>query len=302
MPVPASGVDPFVLPVINPALCTNCAKCAFTCPSLTLVWENSALRVDTGTALGCIACGQCMAICPSGAVTVDGRGLSPADMLALPALEQRASPGQFDALALSRRSIRHFAKRDVDPDVVRRILETAATAPMGIPPSPVHAVVLNGADKVQQYAEEMIGVFKRNKGMLGLFTLPFMRPIIGRYMYAMMKDFIIPIYELLIAKRAEGVDALFYDAPLVFQFHASPYADAQDCCIVATYAMLAAQSHGLGTCMIGTVPPMLGYAKPLLKKYGIPAGHKIGVTLIAGYPAVEYGRTVRRKLGGVNNA
>jgi nitroreductase/Pyruvate/2-oxoacid:ferredoxin oxidoreductase delta subunit len=299
MAIPASGVDPHVLPVIDFALCTQCAKCAAVCPSRTLVWENSALRTDTATAFGCIGCGQCMATCASGAVTVNGRGIAASEMIAAPLPEQCATAAQFDALALSRRSIRRYAKREVEREVVQGILDAVATAPMGIPPSPIHITVFHGADKVQQFADDMHGVFKSSMSFFNPLMLGLMRLLLGRTGYLMMRDFIKPLYQTLIASREGGVDGLFYSAPLAFQFHAAPEAEVQDTAIAATYAMLAAQAYGLGTCMIGSVGPMLGRAKPLREKYGIPPGHKLGMALIAGYPAVQYGRTLRRKLGGV---
>ena len=74
--------------------------------------------------------------------------------------------------------------------------------------------------------------------------------------------------------------------------------DPADCAIVATYAMLAAESLGLGSCMLGTAAA-LTQDKPLKAKYGIPPENKVGVALILGYPAVEFRHAVRRRLASV---
>jgi len=42
-----------------------------------------------------------------------------------------------------------------------------------------------------------------------------------------------------------------------------------DAHISATYAMLAAESLGLGSCMIGSASPFLVRSKQLLQKYGL---------------------------------
>lgn len=299
MAIPASGVDPVVLPVIDLGQCLRCGTCAVVCPSGTLAWDIAGPRIDLATPFGCIGCGQCMAACPSGAVSVDGRGLAADQLLAMPDPGCQASAAQFDALALSRRSIRHYTEAAVSREVVQNILDAVATAPMGIPPSPIHITVFHGADKVQQFAADMDSVFQASLPFFSPLLLALLRPLLGRAGYLMMRDFVRPLYRSLIASRARGVDALFYNAPLALQFHAAPEADVQDTAIAATYAMLAAQASGLGTCMIGSVGPMFSRAKALRRKYGIPAGNKIGVALIAGYPAVRYGRTLRRKLGGV---
>jgi nitroreductase/Pyruvate/2-oxoacid:ferredoxin oxidoreductase delta subunit len=302
MAVPTDVAEPLVLPSYERRLCSECGKCAWICPTDTLVWENGGLRIERKTAFGCIACGHCMAICPSGAIAVNGRGLFAVDVTPLPARRQCATPQQLEALLLTRRSVRHYLKREVEPDLVQRILDAAAAAPMGIPPSPVFITVVHGIDKVQQFAGELDGIFRASRFFIGPFMLGLMRPFMPKPQFQMMQDFIRPLYDELIAARKRGEDRLFYNAPMVLQFHTSQYADPQDAAIVATQAMLAAQAYGLGTCLIGSVGPMLAHNKALLKQYGIPPEHKLGMALIAGYPAVEFRNSVKRRLGGVNFA
>jgi hypothetical protein len=40
--------------------------------------------------------------------------------------------------------------------------------------------------------------------------------------------------------------------------------------------------------------------KRLKAKYGIPRANKVGVTLVLGYPAVEFRHAIRRRLASVN--
>lgn len=300
MAVPTDVAEPLVLPTYESRLCSACGQCAWICPTKTLVWENDGLRIERHTAFGCIACGHCMAICPSGAVAVNGRGLFAVDVAPLPARGQCATPAQLEALLLTRRSVRHYQAREVEPEIVQRILELAAIAPMGIPPSPVYITVVHGLEKVQQFATELDKVFRASRFFIGPFMLGLMRPMLPKAQYQLMQDFVRPLYNELIAARRQGEDRLFYNAPMVLQFHTSQFADPQDAAIVATQAMLAAQALGLGTCLIGSVGPMLAHNKALLKQYGIPPEHKLGLALIAGYPSVEFQHAVKRRLGGVN--
>lgn len=83
-------------------------------------------------------------------------------------------------------------------------------------------------------------------------------------------------------------------------FHVSPYADGADAFIACTYAMLAAESMGLGTTMIGCVAPMVSRSKALLEKYGLSAGHLPKLVLIMGYPAIGYRRAIRRSFQSVH--
>ena len=91
-----------------------------------------------------------------------------------------------------------------------------------------------------------------------------------------------------------GRDAVFYGAPAALLFHSSPYADVADVVIACTYAMVAAESLGLGTCMIGCAPPILARRKDLLKKHVIPEGHTPAIVLILGYPATTFLKADRR--------
>ena len=57
---------------------------------------------------------------------------------------------------------------------------------------------------------------------------------------------------MLAEKRDKGEDWFTYHAPAAFLFHYGPMSGQADCHIAATYAMLAAESLGLGSCMLGT--------------------------------------------------
>ena len=62
--------------------------------------------------------------------------------------------------------------------------------------------------------------------------------------------------------------------------------------------MLAAESLGLGSCLLGTAVA-LNYDKKLKSQYGIPAENKVGLAMPFGYPAVTFRRAVKRRLESV---
>ena len=107
--------------------------------------------------------------------------------------------------------------------------------------------------------------------------------------------------ETLVKKRAEGEDWFTYDAPAAMLFHHGQMTDGADVHIAATYAMLAAESLGLGSCMLGTTAG-LNHAKSFKEKYGIPPKNKIGLGLVLGYPEKKYLSGVRRRLASVKFA
>ena len=251
--------------------------------------------------MGCIACGHCVAVCPTGSITVAGRGMTPDDAFELPPASHRATADQLDALLAARRSIRRFAKREVDRATIDRILAMTSTAPMGIPPSDVGVVVFHGADRVQAFAADACDAFRRMAWFFSPPMLAVMRPFIGKENYLAMRDFVKPLLKMLVDERSKGVDYFTYDAPAALLFHHGPMADPADCHIAATYAMLAAESLGLGSCMLGTTAG-LNHAKPFKTKYGIPPKNKIGLGLVLGYPAEKFHNGVRRRLASVKFA
>jgi nitroreductase len=86
-------------------------------------------------------------------------------------------------------------------------------------------------------------------------------------------------------------------------FYGSPYSDPADPIVAATYAMLAAESLGLGTCMLGGVHPFIQSgraAEKFRKSHGIRYKSKEGLILIVGYPAVKYKMGINRSFANVD--
>lgn len=279
--------------------CTVCGLCVEVCKGAPLVMQNGKVIVDQPRFFGCIGCGQCMAVCPRDCIAVEGRELSSDDILEMPAGASRASYDQLKALMLGRRSIRNFKDREVGRDSIDMIIDAASTAPMGIPPSDVEILVLHGREKVREFARDMVELMRRSRWMLSPAMCFLMRPFIGREAYESMKTFVLPVINIIVKEHEKGSDYLLYDAPLAMYFHTSPYSDPVDPIIPATYAMLAAESLGLGSCMIGTIAPFLKYSRKLREKYGIPPKNRQGIMVIFGYQAIKFHKAVRRSFAGV---
>jgi ferredoxin len=280
---------------IDEKTCRRCGQCANICPADVLKLEDGGLRVHEDSAFGCVACGHCMMVCPEGSVRVTGRGISPEDLVPLPSPEERASADALAALMRARRSVRRFTDEDVDMELLERIVDMATSGPMGIPPWDIGCVTVRGRDEVHKLATEII---KGYEGFLKIFKpwlLAVMRPIIGRAKYEMFRHFIRPLAESYVDGWRDGRDLLFYDAPALLIFHHSPYADVADAMVACTYAMLAAESIGLGNTIIGGAPPILQRNRELSRKLGIPEANTACTCLIVGYPAAPFKRAIRRR-------
>ncbi len=64
--------------------------------------------------------------------------------------------------------------------------------------------------------------------------------------------------------------------------------------------MLAAESLGLGTTMIGSAAPVIQRNKALSRRLGVPEGNTPAIALIVGHPAARFRRAIRRRFPHVS--
>lgn len=284
---------------IDHSRCKACGLCATVC-GMTLYMDGGRVCIDQNKLFGCMGCAQCVTVCPEGCVTVVGRTLSEDDVLQLPPVQERASYESMQALLVARRSVRKYLEREVEAEKIAKILEAAAAAPMGLPPSDVSVLVLGSREKVRQFSFDFIDYIAVKRWMFSAPMLFLLRPFIGKENIEMMTDFVKPFIDFAIEGKRHGQDYILYGAPLAMLFQASPYSDPADPHIAATYAMLAGEAMGLGTCMIGAVAPMIKYAPGLKAKYNIRPDMRSGLVVLFGYPAVRYIRGIRRTFANVD--
>lgn len=279
--------------------CIACQLCIKACKGMTLFWKDERVCIDQTRGFGCVGCGQCMAVCPRKCITVSGRCFSADDVLEpLPGAEP-ANYDQLFGLMVKRRSVRNFSNEEISPEHINSIIAAATTAPMGIPPSEVGVVILAGRDKVAGFAKDIITEARRMKWMFAKPMIYMMRPFMGKEAFAAFESFVPALFDTLDQADRNGEDLLFYQAPLVMVFHAPSFTDPADSYVVATYAMLAAESLGLGSCMIGSAVPILKNSKKLKERYGIPSKDQPGLAIIIGHPDIQYHRVIKRTLASV---
>jgi len=302
MAIPTSRTKEKAQICIDTDKCTGCGKCVEVCKDFGLRLTNGKVKVSETPCFGCIGCGHCMAVCPREAITIDGRTLSYNDMFDLPDVENRANYDQLLALFTRRRSIREFTDRNIEPEILEKILQAAVTSPMGVPPSDVNVLIFDTKEKNRKFAEDFAEYLKSVKWFVSKWFLTLMRPIWGKANDEAFRKFVRPAIDLYIDKMEKSVNILTYDAPLAIYFYGSPYADPADPIVAATVAMYAAESLGLGTCMLGAIHPLIQYggkAKKFRTKYGIKFKSQEGVFVIFGYPSMKYEKGLKRTFASV---
>ena len=302
MAIPTSRAKDKALIGIDTAKCNGCGKCVEVCKDYGMTLVQGKAVVSQEPLFGCIACGHCMAVCPGGALTVDGRTLSSADLFDLPAEGEAADYNQILALFQKRRSIREFTDRRVEPELIEKILVAAKTSPMGISPSDVNLLVFDSKKKNREFAEDFCSFLESMRWLVSEWFLRLARPFWGKINDEMCRGFVRPLFDIYIGEVRKGINLLTYDAPLAIYFYGSPYTDPADPIIAATTAMYGAEALGLGTCMLGAIHPLIQYggkAKKFRAKYNIKYPSREGVFVIFGYPAVKYAKGISRTFASV---
>ena len=305
MAIPTTRTKEAAQILINTATCQGCGKCVEVCKDFGIVVENQKARTSDNPIFGCIACGHCMAICPTGSIKIKGRTLSEQDLFILREQEEPVDYGSLLGMLEKRRSIREFRDVPVESHLVEQVLDAARTAPMGLPPSDVNVLVLSSRESVRNFSEDFCSHLENIKWFFSDWFLALSRPFIGKDTTDLLKNFARPLAEKYTENMARGTYLVTYDAPVALYFYGSPYCDPADPIIAATYAMLAAESLNLGTCMLGAIHPMIQNGRSAArfrKRHGIKYPSREGLLVIAGHPAVNYTRGIRRTFASVTTS
>lgn len=207
---------------IDTALCRKDGICQWICPGNVIEtdgagWPKLAAEAD----VFCIECGQCVAICPHGAIShscVKKKACTEIDgSLHI----NKAQAAQF---LRARRSIRHFKPQPVERTCLLELLKMASYAPSGGNEQEVKWIVLDNKELIK-----MIG------------------KTVKEYMEYYTKENNV---ENLLPAGTENTDEdyIFWDAPVVIL---AVSVSEIDYAIALTYLDLYASAMGLGCCWAG---------------------------------------------------
>jgi nitroreductase len=222
------------------------------------------------------------------------------DILPIPPVSRRSDYDSLQNLLLARRSTRQFTDEEIDPVTIEKILDAAATAPVGFPPSDVGVLVLSTREAVRNASRALLKGIASWKTLFSPVPLALMSPFIGKENTVMFREFIVPAVEMMTRKASQGEDWFLYDAPLAIYFYGTPYNDPADPIIPATYAMLAGEALGLGTCMLGFPGYAFQYGPKARVKYGLPKKMQPGLMVIFGHPRYKNRRALKRRFARVD--
>lgn len=262
--------------------CIGCGACVRDCLPGVLHLDGGvpAMR-DEGR---CMRCQHCLAVCPTGAIALMGNRAEGSTPL------EGAFPGagQLETLFKGRRSVRQYRQRNVDPALIREVLESAAHAPTGGNAQRLLVTVVDDIAVMNAFRE---AVYRR----LGELAEGDAMPDHPRRAFFMS-----------VAQRwKDGHDDIFRTAPhcVVVSNAGDATCVEQDPLIYLSYYELMAQARGLGTVWCGLLYWCLRDMLPeFLPRLGIPETHRIGYAMLFGYPAATYRRTVENRRAEIQSA
>lgn len=178
--------------------------------------------------------------------------------------------------------------------MIEKILAAARTAPMGLPPSDVNVLIINGKEKNRSFAKDFCEYLNGMKWLVSDWFMVVLRLFSGKANYGLFKNFVKPLINTYTKNIEKGINLVNYDAPPAMYFYATPYADPV---VAATYAMIAGEAAGLGTCMLGAIHPLIqngARARKFREKHHIKYTSREGLFVIFGYPALKYKNGIKR--------
>ena len=287
------------LHVVKLETCNGDGICAEVCPENALELVNHKAATVESRAGSCIYCGQCVAVCPT-----ESLQMPKLEMADFRRLQKRPFDyDEFYEFLRLRRSVRVFKDQPIERDVIEKVLEAAATAPMGFPPHTTEVVVIDDREELDFLLEELV---REYDSMIKAFSSPvgraFVRLSAGAEDYLVLKDHVLENVQFANELfHNNGTDRYMYRAPVLMMFHGSRWgiSHEENAHLVCHHAMLAAVSLGLGTTIIGVIPPIVDHSKALRERYAIPKENKMITSLVLGHPKYKYRQGIRRKLAGV---
>lgn len=253
---------------VDTDLCTQCGACRAECPvGIILEKKDGTPALMKGAGPHCLDCGHCVAVCPVKAISLET--MAPGE-LDRPDKSLRIGAEAGLQFLKTRRSVRVFKDKPVEPQDIAEIIDAARFAPSAHNRQPVHWTVVPGRDKVGALSQMIVDWLDAENRMRGV-----------------------------VAWWKRGRDMILHQAPVIVAAHALDTGDAArwsvtDCAVAAEYAELAAHAKGLGTCWAGFLILAASHHPQMREHLGLPEGHGLHAALMLGHAKHRFQRIPRR--------
>jgi nitroreductase/Pyruvate/2-oxoacid:ferredoxin oxidoreductase delta subunit len=288
------------LPIIDSVCCTGCGACVAICPDQILAADASGRPKIHGER--CMLCGHCAALCPERAITVPAL----VDSLSLISVDERApgmapaaiAPADLVSLMRRRRSCRRFTAEPVETTMLSDLAKIGTTAPSGTNSQGWSFIILPRRADVERLGRATADFYSRLNKMAAnpwyrLASRLFFNDALNRY----YRRYYQSIDQALRQWREERIDRLFHGAPAAIIVTGATTAScpAEDALLATQSILLAAESLGLGTCLIGFVVEAARRDPAIARLLRLGAEERIHAVIACGHPAIAFRRPAGRK-------
>jgi len=256
---------------VDPQRCIRCGECVNDCPVNILVLGDVLPQVAEGNEGDCIGCQHCLSICPAGAVSVCGLHADDSVEYSGAALPSLAA---VETLLKGRRSVRRYLDENVDPALIRRLVQVAAYAPSGRNDRGLCFSLIDERETMDRF---------RKRALEGLGNLVENNALPTGYEF---------FGDIVNGWSTYQVDVLFRWAPhlVVVSAPESNSSPEPDGIIALSHFETAASCAGLGTLWNGFVKITLTLVPELRTMLNIDDDYRPVFAMCFGKPDVEYAR------------
>lgn len=272
---------------IDESKCIDCLLCAKVCFTNYHATHGGKIRATEAPPM-CVACGHCVAACPTGAISHTDVPNSECEAINE---QNRPSYEQFLGFLKMRRSRREFKDQAVPKEVIDKLLAAAVQAPNGCNRQNVHYTVITDRGLLNEMSKEITEQSVKLMKLVGNPIGKFMFRLLCPSLFREMEPYL-PLMDQ-IAEAGPDLDLVAYNAPCAILVHAEKHdmCGSEDSVYAAANIQYAAETLGLGTCCIGFITGPINADRRLKQLVHLPTGHKIYTSLIVGYPQFRYERS-----------
>lgn len=253
---------------IDETKCIHCGLCAKDCiTNVITLDENKNPKADNGE--NCLNCQHCMAICPVGAISINGKKPENAEKIYV------QNPDMILNLIKARRSDRNYKNENLDTERMNKLKDMLKWVPTGCNRHAMHFSFIDDVEVMNGFRDYV------NEKVVTALTKKPIKAVAQRF-GAFAKGLI------------AGEDVIFRGAPHMLVVSNSLKAPCceEDVIIALSYFELYAQSLGVGTCWCGLAQGAMQIFPELCDYLEIPEGYKSGYAILFGAKEVNYQRTV----------
>ena len=107
--------------------CIKCGQCVSDCPARIIAMENGNPFITEEKEALCYKCQHCLSVCPTASISI--LGYDPQN--SLPLTGTLPDSAQMELLIKGRRAVRRYMPENLEPEIMKQLLDVACYAPTG---------------------------------------------------------------------------------------------------------------------------------------------------------------------------